>query len=225
MGSAQSPKPASRFSGDNDEELLVYMSLRGEDPKAAEEAWAEFYNRHLGYLFGQCKKVYSATLGDLGVSDLVQDTFVRAFERAGTFKSRPTIDNDAIRYRVRGWLGRIANRLFLDILRGPVERGLSETESIAPLPADDGNANDDCVSPRVKLIRDALATLSERERHVLRVTADWHRSDRVHQRISNKDMSALAQQLQTTAVNIRQIRKRAIDKIDDYIKSHERPSK
>jgi DNA-directed RNA polymerase sigma subunit (sigma70/sigma32) len=77
----------------------------------------------------------------------------------------------------------------------------------------------------VKVIREALATLSERERHVLRVTADWYQPDRVHQRVSKSEMSALARQLQTTAVNIRQIRKRAIDKIRDYIRSHEQPRK
>ena len=224
MGTAQSPQATSRFSGDNDEELLVYMSLRREDPAAAEEAWAELYNRHLGYVFGQCKKAYSTVLGDLGVRDLVQETFVRAFERAETFKSRGSTDGDAIRRRVRGWLGRIANRLFLDTLRGPAESRLPETDSVAATsPADVDDCELDQGSPRVKLIREALATLTERERHVLRVTADWYRPDRAHKRVSKAEMSTLAGQLQTTAVNIRQIRKRAIDKIRDYIGSHEPP--
>ena len=80
MGSAQSSQPTSRFGSDNGEELLVYVSLRREDPAAAEEAWAEFSNRHLGYVFAQRAKAYSTVLGDFGgVSDLVQETFVRAF--------------------------------------------------------------------------------------------------------------------------------------------------
>ncbi len=224
MGTAQSPKPSSRFGADNDEELLVYMSLRSEDPAAAEEAWAEFYNRHLGYVFAHCKKAYSTVLGDLGVSDLVQETFVRAFERAETFKSRGSTDGDAIRRRVRGWLGRIANRLFLDTFRGPAETTLPESDRIAATsPEDVDDCELDQATPRVKLIREALATLTERERHVLRVTADWYQADRVHQRVSKAEMTTLAGQLQTTAVNIRQIRKRAIDKIRDYIGSHEPP--
>jgi RNA polymerase sigma factor (sigma-70 family) len=226
MGSAQSPQPTSRFSGDNDEDLLVYMSLRGEDPAAAEEAWAEFYNRHIGYVFAQCKRAYVTALGDLGVRDLTQDTFVRAYEKAGAFQTRGSTDHEAIRRRVRGWLGKIANRLFLDAFRAPVECGLDEaTSPSGESTVADVDCNDGRVSLRTKLIRKALATLTERERHVLRVTADWHRCDRMHQRVSKADMKVLADQLQTTAVNIRQIRKRAIDKIRDYIRSHEQPRK
>ena len=172
------------------------------------------------------QRLIRRSLGDLGVSDLVQETFVRAFERAATFKSRGATDGDATRRRVRGWLGKIANRRFLDTLRGPAESSLSDTDSIADLSAADV---DDCEpdqgSPRVKLIREALATLTERERHVLRVTADWYRHGQVHQRVSKADLGQLASQLQTTAVNIRQIRKRAIDKVRDYIGSHEPPRK
>jgi RNA polymerase sigma factor (sigma-70 family) len=222
MGPVQSPQPQSRFGGDSDEDLLVYMSLRVEDPSAAEEAWAEFYSRHIGYLFIQCRKACLTVLGDLGVSDLVQETFIRAFEKAATFNSRGSTDRDVIRRQVRAWLGKIANRLFLDTFRGtsvscdsgmdcPDAQSTAEVKDCEPQPQ----------SHRVKLIREALTTLTERERHILRVTADWYQADRIHQRVSKAEMGILVRQLETTAVNIRQIRKRAIDKVRDYIGSHE----
>ncbi len=61
MEAVSAPVLDSPFRSDTDAELLYYMSLRDEDPAAAEGAWAEFYRRHVQYLYGVCYKAY----GDL----------------------------------------------------------------------------------------------------------------------------------------------------------------
>src|SRR5947208_1372874 len=45
------------LSAEGDADLLVYMTMRAEDPAHAREAWAEFYRRHVRYVFGTCRRL------------------------------------------------------------------------------------------------------------------------------------------------------------------------
>ncbi len=153
----------------------------------------------------------------------MQDTFVRAFERAHTFSDRGVADPERLRLSVRAWLGRIARNIFLEgVLRSPKIEYTSEELQPTTGVMDDPPAPD---SPGVALARQALAALTEREQHVLRVTAHWYRPGQKHQRLPNRVMADLAKALRTTSVNVRQIRHRALAKIAAYIKSHSRDSK
>ena len=196
------------------------MSLRDEDPAAAECAWAEFYRRHMEYLYGVCQRAYRDLVGDLGVEDLVQDTFVRAFEKAHTFSSRGVTEPERLRRLVRAWLGKVASNLFRQgMLLSPKVDYTDEELQVASNVSDDPPAPD---SPGVVLAQQALAALTEREQHVLRVTAHWYRPGQKHQRLPNRQMAELAKALKTTPTNVRQIRHRAMAKIAAYVKSHSR---
>jgi len=220
MSSVAKQKSRTTFSSDSDEDLIFYMSLEGEDRASAEEAWKEFYFRHQGYLLAVCQR-FQGTLGDLGIQDLVQDTFVRVFKKAHTFKPLGT-GSDRARARVRAWLGRIANRLFLSSLRGQPEIEFTDDpyESIADEPAPVANEPESDESEHRPLLREALRTLTEREREVLIASYAWYEPGDGCNRMPSDELSALCSRFQTTAANIRQIRSRAFGKLEKYLEDH-----
>ena len=70
----------------SDELLLNLMANRNTDQASAEQAFTEFYNRHKGYVFLTAGKTANGLLANDEKSDLVQETFIRAYEKAHTFK-------------------------------------------------------------------------------------------------------------------------------------------
>ena len=119
MASEATQPVRSELAGESDADLLVYMAMAEDDPGVAREAWDELYRRHADYLFGVCLRAYGDLLGgQAGVCDLVADAFRRAYEHAESFDAAGVGDPQRLRLRVRGWLGRIAERLALTILRG-----------------------------------------------------------------------------------------------------------
>jgi RNA polymerase sigma factor (sigma-70 family) len=200
----------------SDAELLERVSARHDDAEAARDAESEFYGRHAAYLYGILMQRMRRPLALTGreAEDLVQETFARAFERASTFSAGDAWTEDAERRRSRAWLGRIAQRLLADWLKGEREVAASpwldtQAEPEAPPPSSR--------SPKLRLLREALDTLSERERDVLRVAALYFRPGEEHQRLPNEVSAELAKRWQTTNENIRAIRSRASKKLRDYL--------
>jgi RNA polymerase sigma factor (sigma-70 family) len=205
------------WAEDTDETLLSYMSLRDTDPSAAQAAWAEFYKRHLRYMLIISRRRGRGILGDATVNDLVQDVFIRAYERAETFDSGGLRDPEQLRWRVRAWLGAIARNIFRDMLRAGSGISIThlepkELEDIARRPEES-----EPDSPQMKRLLAALGKLTEKEQYVLRVTLEWYEPGK-QQRLPNDVAADLAKTLNTTSANIRQIRRRALQKIEQSIR-------
>ena len=202
------------FANETDVDLMGYMSMNAEDPSTARDAWAEFYKRHVDYLYGVCHRAYEHILsGETGVGDIVAETFHRAFRRAELFDGNGIADPDRLRRRTRAWLGRIAQRLVLDTLRGSQRLPTCqfETETWQNIPDRPRQpVRDDKL---IRQVRNALDQLSEKEQTVIRVTFEWHQPGKIHQRLPNEVVTDLAETLQTTPENLRQIRRRALVKI------------
>lgn len=194
------------------------MSMQTDDPSNAEEAWEEFFYRHRAYVLGVCRR-FRNVLGD-GVEDLAQETLIRVYRKAHTFKPLENANPDHERAHVRAWLGRIANRLCLSALRrtqpvDPVDEGLSDTSE--PSLVGDDSSPSPLVAQRRTLIREALRTLTERERDILVASFAWYEPGAGCHRMPSEELAALMERFQTTAVNIRQIRARTLDKVRQYI--------
>lgn len=214
------PTARTRFADETDEDLLVYMSMQAEDPSNAEEAWAEFFYRHSAYVLGVCKR-FQNVLGNAGAEDLAQETLIRVYGKAHTFKPLANGKPNEARAWVRAWLGQIANRLFFTALRrtptlDPIDDGLSEVPA-PPLVDQDGTSSSPIAVEQRRLIREALRTLTERERDVLLASFAWYELGGGCHRMPSEELAALMERFQTTAVNIRQIRARAFDKVQRYI--------
>lgn len=198
---------APDWSAWTDDHLLVRMAM-GE-PDAQRAAWGEFYRRHEAYLRFVCRRAYEGTLRPGLVDDLVHDTLVRAYERAITYDAQQSTPDDS-RRRARAWLGGIAANLFRSALRRtPSYAGLESVEEMAA-PEPDGSPP----SPRKQALDEALASLSEREQAVLRVTFLHARPGEGHQRLPNAVSTALADELGISPAGVRKIRQRALSKLE-----------
>ena len=195
------------------------MATAGDDAPAARAAWEELYRRHVAYLHAVCLRAYGGLLGGpAGVCDLVADTFRRAYEHAEKFDPDGIDDPERLRLRVRGWLGRIAQRLVHSALRG---RGRLPTRFLAQDQWQQVARRPPPQAPdpqRIEGVRSAILTLSEREQMVLRVTLQWYDPGREHQRLPNDVAADLAAALHTTPENLRQIRRRALRKIAAHLR-------
>ena len=70
-----------------------------------------------------------------------------------------------------------------------------------------------------RLLDEAINNLSEKKQHVLRVTYQYNQPGRKHQRLPNHVAEEVAKTLNTTSDNIRQLRRRALREVNQYIKS------
>lgn len=202
----------------SDAELLTRIARSETDAPSATRAQAEFYARHVRYLYGALRSLEHKLLYTAGVSaeDLVQETFHRAFERAHTFSADEIDDADRLRRRARAWLGRIAQNLLADYLRSV--REISATPYLESLSCEDVD-QPSLPSRELRLICDGLRHLTEREQDVLRVTALYLRAGD-HQRLPNAVSAELAERWGTTNENIRAIRSRALKKLRDFVSAH-----
>ena len=214
-----SPDPSQAASAqtpaETDADLLVYMTLSADDPAGAAAAWEEFYRRHVGYLHAVCLRAFGDLLGGpSAVGDLVADTFKRVYENADKFDPAGITDPQRLRLRVRAWLGRIAQRLAWTALRGRRQLptrllGQDHWQQIARPPAAAPRGD----PARTDRVRAALGSLTDREQHVIRVTLQWYQPESDHQRLPNDVAADLAATLRTTPENLRQIRRRAMNKL------------
>lgn len=218
MPSATNHLSQTSFCNESDEDLLFYMSLQGEDQASAEEAWKEFYVRHYGYLLKACMG-YQNTLGDLGVEDLVHETFVRVFKKAHTYERREAgVEHNHA--SVRAWLGRIANRLFLSSLRGQPLIDFADDPYVSVEATSPATESEPTESEYMPVLRGGLQTLSEREREVLTASYAWYESGTGFKRMPSEELATLCTRFQTTPANIRQIRSRALGKLQQYMEDH-----
>jgi DNA-directed RNA polymerase specialized sigma24 family protein len=207
------------FSSENDADLLWYMAQREADAEGARDAGDEFARRHRAFLQRRCRLAYADLLGnDRDVEDLVQSTLLRAFERASRFSRRGAVTVEEITGRVRGWLLRIATRVFQDVARGrdppmveivddgAVEDTSESADTPTGLPPDD-----------LRRVAEAWERLTSNEQEVLRLTLQWYDPGREHQRLPSGVAEDLARRLETTPENLRQIRRRGLRKIEELL--------
>jgi RNA polymerase sigma factor (sigma-70 family) len=202
----------------SDAELLGQVGRRAQNAALARQAESEFYARHARYLYSVLMQRVRQRLALSGreVEDLVQETFSRAFARASTFTSGEAYDAESERRRTRAWLGRIAERLLADWLAGSREVSASPyLDTLAEPEAGPTSSR----SPQLRLMREALDTLSERERDVLCATALYFRVGEEHQRLPNEASAELARRWQTSPENVRAIRSRATKKLKQYLEA------
>lgn len=204
----------SGMEPEDDARLLARIAERGP---AARREMQTFYGRHARYLYAVVRKqCQSLGVTPAEAEDLLHDTFQRAFEHAASF--RPSVAETELEQQrwTRAWLGKIARNLLLALLKARPETLTSDMDSET-----EPNRDSDPPSHQVRRLRaveGALASLSEREQDVLRVTAMYYRATNAHQRLPNEVSEELAARWQTTNENIRAIRSRALKRVAEVTK-------
>ena len=190
------------------------MSWRKTDLDIARQAFAEFYRRHVDYLFRVARKHTMGLGGDDAAEDLTSETFRRVFERgAATFRPGKTSDPDEMRHHVRAWLGRIAHNISCDARRGRVsELPLEE------VPIESVHRESEEISETSKGLLSLMEkTLTERELDIVRVTSQYVEMRKPNQKLPADVLDDLAREWGVTHENIRQIKRRALQKLQQAI--------
>jgi len=203
----------------HDFELIRRMAEQAVDFSRARESWACFYVRHHRFLLRLTGATHGALLGRDEVKDLVQEAFMKAFKGAPSFGYAEECDARAQERKSRGWLVRIAENLVRDRFRGQAEVCLTDEFDIDRVAAGPGEASESGApkSARLELLESGFQLLSELEQTILRETMFWWRHDQSHQHMPHAALLQLSQQTGKSAANIRQIRVRALKKLEVYV--------
>jgi len=205
-----------------DFELIRRMAEQGADFPGARDAWGHFYVRHHGFLLRVCMHSYGYLLYVNGVKDLVQDTFLKAFNGAATFDHAECCETALQERKCRGWLFRIATNLLRDRFRGQSEVPVVDEDDVEQVGGSASEASDDPQEQapqgdRRALLESGLTQLSDAEQTILRATMLWWDGSRKHQRMPNDAMQQLSRQTGKSPENIRQIRLRALKKLEKHM--------
>jgi RNA polymerase sigma factor (sigma-70 family) len=202
-----------------DFELIRRMADHGPDSSEAREAWSLFYIRHYQFVDRVCTYRHGYLLGSAGVNDLVQDTFINAFNGAHTFDHAEQCGAPEQELKCRGWLVAIAHNLVRDRYRGQPEIRLIDDADLELAGLPDGNPDQVRApeSERLRLLKSGLGLLSDAEQTVLRATMLWWQPDREHQRMPESAMKQLSKETGKSPDTIRQMRLRALRKLEKYV--------
>ncbi len=194
-----------------DEDLFVLMSYKEENEAEAKDAFRIFYERYKNLLWSLCYGV-CAKLDIENGAELAQDVFSNTMM---TIYAHPTYDSK--KSKLSTWMSKIAYNETLDLIK---EYNLNDRKNI-PLKEDvitsTSDIEDDIVdyeTPQKKILNDALSLLSERDREIL-LTCFLYQEENKH--LPDEVLSELSNRYSTTPANIRQIKKRALDKIKAHI--------
>lgn len=208
-----------------DEDLLIFMSLRDDDPATAKSAWTVFHTRHARFVHGQCWRVFYQHLNGRYdnrairemAKDLAAEVMMRVFSRAETFKLRGSRDSDQMRRQVRAWLGTIARNMVRSWLSsGQYESGVGGIEGLDESIEDDG---DRPPNPMHDCVRQLIDSLPDKERTVLLTYMQFLDLKTGTGRLSNEESKQLAERLGLTTASLRQIKRRVMQRLKPEIES------
>lgn len=194
-----------------DEDLFFLMSLKAEDEDEAHEAFRIFYERYKRLLWSLCYSVCNK----LDISNV--EEFARCvFNNTMTaIYEHPTYDGT--KSKLSTWMSRIAYHETLDLI---ADFKINDTKKNVPLNEKIAETFpelqefSDFETPEKKILTEALNQLQDRDREIL-LTSMMYKE--VHKHIPDEILLELSNRYSTTTVNIRQIRKRALDKVKAYI--------
>ena len=197
---------------ESDADLLTMISWREKEEEAALVAWGEFYRRRFDLLTFICLRAYKRQIGEAGVEDLVNDTFLKVWTQGATSFQTTETDPEKLQKLIGVWLASIAKNLFLMRLRGRTrltEIAFEETEhayaEATPLSEE---RRQQC-----EHLRELLDGLNARERDVLMARfSNYHKSGG-KQQFDPDVLADLAEKLQITKDAVRQILCRTLKKV------------
>lgn len=176
----------------------------------AKAAFGKIYQKYWKTLWALCVKVCGQGAG----ADLVfEETWKRIWKH-------PDYDYDTHRTRFETWMSRIASRAACDIR---IELTLGDEElskmnlSVSPVEYEVEGVQDAEPNLNLRLVEEAMAQLSEKESDILRTYIMYDTDSKRH--VPDKILEELKTKYQTSNVNLRKIKSRALEKVRDYVNS------
>lgn len=189
-------------------------------------AFTAFYHRHSPFFYGICHDVLNRyKIGLCEVDDLFQETMLKAWQRANTFKMENfTTDPAQMEFAADAWLGGIAENIVKDWLS---ERPLCVSLDSEELKEDEVclTINDSACEEDpedFQLLREAIETLTPKEQQIIWAVSQFYKRGQ-HQHTPTLELDEIVRCLQMSRDNFRKIRERARKKIRAYIANQKQP--
>ena len=210
-----SPLGDSGFADLSEAELLEWIAEGEKCPAESSAAFVEFHSRHAKYLYSQSRRRYPQIY-----EEIVQDTFLKVSQRAGTFdRRRLGLDGsaDTDRRLVRAWLGKIAHRVAakyflarkLDAVTNPDTKFMSEDWD-----RESKDGAGEFASELILEVRTVIDGFPEVHREICWKLAHYLNSDDPkNTRWPRGVIAAIAEEYGETPENVRQIKCRLITKL------------
>lgn len=202
---------------DEIEETLLLISEKSNDEGAAIAAFTNLYKSYSKFL----NAVISGALKTCGIYDehllntVLSNTFFKLYENPLIFSfPKDALDDKSF----KAWLSVVAKNELKGLIKeyyhsnpSLEESGIETADLVEELSAEVFE------SANMKVLSDALNTLSERDRNILLTIYLFHEEGR---KTPSDTLDSLCEMHGTTKVNIRKIRERSEKKIIDYITQH-----
>lgn len=195
----------------SDEDLFVLMSYKKDNETEAQEAFRIFYERYKRLLWSLCYSVCTKLDIENGkefAQYIFSNTMMAIYEHP-TYDSRKS--------KLSTWMSKIAYNKALGLIKEHCTDGakvIPLNETITASIPDKGSDVVEYETPQKKILDDALNLLSERDREIL-LTCIMYQEEKKH--LSDEVLGELSRKYATTPTNIRQIKKRALDKLKIHI--------
>lgn len=192
-----------------DDDLFVMMSFRETDKEEADRAYTVFYERYAKLIWSLCYKVCGNQL--IYGGSLAEYVFSETMNRIYMY---PTYNGSC---KVSTWASKIAHNILISLLSNPCEELIDDNANFVNNMVQNNDPYDEeTMTYEQKLLDDALNSLSDKERHILLTYYNYKEGDK---HLPDNVMSELKKTYSTTSENIRQIKKRSLDKVKQYIGS------
>lgn len=181
----------------------------------------QFFHKYKGYIYKiaiqRCLSFHDSQ--DMA-TDITQQAFINAFRKIKDFDLSKEKDQSKHEVIIKAWLGTIANNCFnkeyakrkdqvyLDDLKSKPEEG--EYDMFESLYGDEPI---EVPNEFRSKLREAMKCLTDIQRHVIEVYANEGCIDDDSKKLSKEALNFLCKTHDTSSDNIRQIKKRALDKI------------
>lgn len=201
-------------------DLFLSMALKEDNRSDAEKAFAEFYNRYKNYLYTVVRNACKSweMYGDELIQAVHQNTFLTVFEKAEDFLLIEDIPFERQEKRMKSWLGKIARIEMLKLLRELKEEkdNIEYHDDLTFL-----ENSDEEIEPQKSedflLAEKALNSLNERDRNIL---VTYLMFEYGNKKLPSSEIQNLADMWDVLPDNMRQIKKRSLEKAEKYIKTY-----
>lgn len=191
----------------SEDELFVIISSENIEEK--KYAFEVFYKQKSKLLWSICNKVCNnqSVFGENLSSIVFQNTMMKIYKHPKYDKSKGKLST---------WMSRIAqNEMYNYISENKPSIYLEDNLNINPICNEEDHKEK--ISYEEKILEEALSILSEKERHILLIYFSYKDGNK---HLPDNVMNELISIYSTTSQNIRQIKKRSLEKVKSFIDSN-----
>jgi RNA polymerase sigma factor (sigma-70 family) len=204
-------------------DLICYLQnpIASEIPIA--ELYLELHSRFKQRFYRKCLNCcLQGNFDEHLAKDIFQEAFIKLIKKISGFKFDKTLPDKTIGNKLVAWFGIIANNEFINYLRkykidSPLSDEVDDYESdYIPAEFEDEIITEENVRSLKYKLQQALATLTERERYILIISANYGcLGNKNH--LPENVVKDLCENYSITANNIKTIRFRAFKKIKNLL--------